>query len=171
MKQLMATCAALGSLWLAPVAWAAPASEESIKTLMVLTRTESVVDQMWVVMEQSMRQTMQQSSAGQQLTAEQQQRTAAAPAKMMAVLREELSWVKLEPGYIALYKDTFEQSEVDGMIAFYRSPAGQSFVAKMPLLMQRSMVITQAQMKDVLPKMQAAMQQAVSDAKAAEPAK
>jgi uncharacterized protein len=165
-------------LFVATLAWAsastshaAPPTEESIKTLMALTRTEAMLDQVYAGMEQSMRQGMQQALAGQTMTITQQQMVAAAPVKLMAVLREELSWAKMLPDYVTIYKETFEQGDIDGMIAFYRSSPGQSFVAKMPMATQKSMVMTQERMKDILPKLQAAMQQVVADIKATEAAK
>ena len=30
----------------------------------------------------------------------------------------------MEPEYVRLYQDTFNQTEIDGMLAFYRSEAG-----------------------------------------------
>jgi uncharacterized protein len=164
------------SILVAALVWAsashaAPPTEESIKTLMALTRTEALLDQVYAGMEQSMRQGMQQAVGGQPMTAAQQQMMAAAPVKLMAVLREELSWANMLPGYVTIYKETFEQAEIDGLIAFYRSAVGQSFVAKMPLVTQKSMAMTQERMKDILPKVQAAMQQALAEIKATEAAK
>jgi len=68
------------------------------------------------------------------------------------MMHEQLNWKTLQPQYVKLYTKTFSQQEIDGLIAFYSSPAGQAYLAKMPLLMQHSMQLMQAQMQDMMPK-------------------
>lgn len=74
---------------------------------------------------------------------------------MMDMMAQELSWDNLKDGYIALYADTFTEEEMKGIIAFYKSPAGQAFVAKQPELMKRSMELSQKMMMRLMPKIQA----------------
>ena len=50
----------------------------------------------------------------------------------------------------------FTQEEIDGLIAFYESPAGATFVEKMPVVMQKSMSIMQSRAATVMEKMNAA---------------
>lgn len=144
---------------------AAPASTESVETLLTLTKAESTLDAMYASMEQLMRQSMQQATLGKTLTPQQQQVIDTVPAKFMAVMRAELMWDKLKPQLVQLYRETFEQEEIDGLAAFYRSPTGQAFITKTPVLMQKSMAISQAQLQTVFPKMKAAIDQAVAEAK------
>jgi len=42
---------------------------------------------------------------------------------------------------VGLYQQNFTESEVDALITFYSSPAGQSIIKKMPTVMQESMKI------------------------------
>jgi len=72
----------------------------------------------------------------------------------------------MRPLYIQIYQETFTQEEIDGLIAFYKSPAGVAFVDKMPVVMQRSMSIMQSRIAPMMEKMKAAMQQAADEAKA-----
>ena len=132
MRRLLA-CAAL---FVSVIAYATPPSPESVESLMAVTKAESMVDSMYSAMEQMMVQGMQQAVQGQSLSAEQQRLLDALPAKFIAVMRDEMNWQKMKPLYIQLYQDTFEQEEVDGMLAFYASPAGQAVVNKMPLVLQ-----------------------------------
>lgn len=148
-------------------AWAVPASQESVEALLQATRAESTINTMYGLVEQSMRQGMQQSLQGKPLTAEQQRVVDAMPGKFIAVMREEFNWARMKPLYVQLYRDTFDQEEIDGLVAFYRSPAGQAFVDKMPVVMQKSIALTQAQMQTFLPKMKAAMDEAMAEAKIA----
>src|ERR1041385_1773987 len=141
------------SLLLALSARAAPATPESIEQLLTLTRTESILDSVYANMDQIMRQAMAESLKGQKLTPEQQRFIDAAPARFARVVREELSWDKLRPMYVQIYQQSFTQEEIDALTAFYRTPAGMAFVAKMPAVMQRSMGAMQSRMGPLLDKM------------------
>ncbi len=62
----------------------------------------------------------------------------------------------LKPLFLKVYMDTYTEEELDGILAFYKSPAGQAFVAKTPQLMQRSMQLMQEQMANVQPRLEEA---------------
>src|ERR1035437_650897 len=62
--------------------------------------------------------------------------------RMMEMMAQELSWNKMKDDYIALYAETFTEDEMKGMIAFYKSPAGQAFTKKHPELSKRSMELS-----------------------------
>jgi hypothetical protein len=48
----------------------------------------------------------------------------------------------------------FSQEEIDGLIAFYQTPAGQSLVSKQPELTNRTMAILQQRMAPVMQRIQ-----------------
>ena len=73
----------------------------------------------------------------------------------------------MEPEIVAVYRESFTQEEIDAQLSFYRSPGGQAVIAKMPMVMQKSMEMSQRQMHRLMPKMQALMKETLSDAKAA----
>ena len=58
-------------------------------------------------------------------------------------------------------------TEIDGMIAFYKTPAGQAVIKKMPALMQQIMAEMPAMMGPLMQKMQPLAQQLAADLKAA----
>jgi len=144
---------------------AVPASSDSVETLLTVMKTEAMLDSMYASMEQIMRQSMQQAAGGKPMTPEQRRVLDAVPGKFVTVMKSELTWEKLKPQFVQLYLETFDQEEIDGLLAFYRSAGGQAFINKMPTVMQKSMAIAQSQMQTLLPKMKAAIEQAVSDAK------
>jgi hypothetical protein len=146
---------------------AAPASPDSVETLLTVMKTEAMLDAMYTSMEEIMRQSMRQAIGGKPVTPEQQRILDAVPGKFVAVMKSEFTWDKLKSQFVQLYVETFDQEEIDGLLAFYRSAPGQAFIKKMPSVMQKSMVIAQSQMQTLLPKMKAAIEQAVSDAKLA----
>lgn len=158
---------ALLALWIATSVSAAPATQESVERLLAASRAESLMDSMYGHMEEMMRQGMKQASAGQSLGPEQQRMLDTMPARFVVLMREEMSWQKLKPLYVQLYRDTFEQEEIDGLLAFYAGPVGQAYLDKMPVVMQKSMALSQSLMESVLPRMMAAVKDAMAEAKAA----
>jgi len=79
--------------------------------------------------------------------------------RMMAIVSDQLSWDKLKPLYIKIYTDTFDEDEIDGLLAFYRSSVGQTFVDKTPVVMQKSNDAMQTR----LPEVMGAIQKATRD--------
>ena len=71
---------------------------------------------------------------------------------MMDMMARELSWDKMKDDYITLYAETFTEDEMKGIIAFYKSPAGQAFTKKQPELMKRSMELSQKIALQIMPK-------------------
>ena len=145
--------------------FAAQPTIESVKVLLEVTKAEAMIDQAYATAEHFARQGVAQQTAGRKLTDEQQRAIELAPAKIAEVMKKELSWSTLQPIYIAIYQETFEQAEIDGLIEFYKSPVGKSFVSKMPQVMNRSMQTMQVQMQTLMPKIKEAMDQAMREAK------
>ena len=145
-------------------ALAAPASAESVEKLLVLGKSDKLVDSMHVAMEGIMRQAMQQAVGDKRLTPEQQRAIETVPARYTAVMRTEMNWESIKPEMVRLYQDVFTQEEVDALVAFYNTPAGQAMIDKMPVLMQRSMALGQARMQAVMPRMLRAIEQGLNDA-------
>jgi len=144
---------------------AAPASPQSVEAVLEVTRVQSMLNTMYANLEPMMRQAMQQSVGGRTVSAEEQRLLDALPAKFAALMREELAWEKLKPLYVQVYAESFEQEEIDALLVFYRSPAGQALIAKMPVVMQKSMTLVQGQMQSFLPRMQKAIDEAMAEAK------
>lgn len=42
-----------------------------------------------------------------------------------------------------VYTGTFTEQEIDGILNFYKSPEGQAFLQKIPLLTQRAVAVGQ----------------------------
>jgi len=88
------------------------------------------------------------------LTAEERQHAEDVQSKMMALIADRLSWQNAKASYVKIYAETFSESEIDGILAFYKSPAGEAMLDKMPLLMQKSMEVSQQLMVDIMPQIQ-----------------
>ncbi|MGA2598112.1 MAG: DUF2059 domain-containing protein [Bryobacteraceae bacterium] len=77
--------------------------------------------------------------------------------RLFALVAEKTSWRNMKPVFIKAYADTFTETELDGIIAFYATPAGRAMVAKQPALNTKIMGSVQAQMQDLMPKIEAIM--------------
>lgn len=146
---------------------AAEPTAESVEELLRVTQSEAMLETLYGQFEGGMRAGMQQAVAGQRLSEKQQSILDNAPREFASVLREELAWAKVKPIYVGIYRESFTQEEIDGMLAFYKSPVGQAFVRKMPQVMQRSGQVMQVLSAPMVEKMRAAMERAVAQARSA----
>ena len=82
------------------------------------------------------------------------------------MLKELLDWSKLEPMYTRVYQKSFTQTEVDNLIAMYKTPGAQTLLNKMPIVLQNTMVEMQQLMKPVLQRIQRMQQEVLADIQA-----
>lgn len=143
----------------------APASDESIKRLLVVTNAKKISDDMMSQMDTGMRNAVKQALQGKTVTPEQKKAFDTMQDKIDALLKQELSWEKLEPLYVQIYRDSFTQEEISGILAFYETPVGQALIKKMPLVMQKSMEDMQKRMGELVPKLQKIQQETLMQLK------
>ena len=74
-------------------------------------------------------------------------------SKVMTLTESKVNWPLLEPAYIDLYARTFTDEELDGILAFYKSATGKSFLAKSPALTVDAQKITQDQLIAIQPQL------------------
>ncbi len=141
-------------------------SEASIKELLEVAQSHKLVDSVIAQMDNLMEQTIAQATKGQQVPPKIQKDIDQRRGEMRALMKELLDWTKLEPIYVRIYQKTFTQQEIDGMIAFYKTPAGHAVVSKMPAAMQNTMDEMQGLMAPVMEKMQRMQQEVVAGIKA-----
>lgn len=147
-------------LWCALVATAAAQqpTDESIDRLFTVLNTEGMMNNMMSSMDR-ISQTMMQQSGRQPTPADEALRE-----RMKALTLEEMSWANMKPKLAQVYRESFTQEEIDGLIAFYESPVGRSYVAKMPLVMAKTMQVSQQQMQSLMPKLKAIADEARREA-------
>jgi hypothetical protein len=138
-------------LWSPNSALADDASKNAkIEEMMELTHVDRMISQMLPQMQSMAKSQMAQAD----LSPQQRQQAEELQTKMMALIADRLSWEKAKPAYIKIYADTFSETEIDGILTFYKSPAGQAMLEKMPQLMQKSMQVSQQLMGDLMPQIQ-----------------
>ena len=138
-------------LWCASPVRADEASK-SVKAEELLQLTQG--DQMMKMMEPMMKGMLAQMD--KDMPAEQRAKGDEMQGKMMALVAVSLS--KAKPALAKVYTDTYTEEEIDGILAFYKSPAGKAFLQKMPEVMQRSMPVMMQMMGDLQPEIKTMME-------------
>jgi hypothetical protein len=116
-------------------------------------------------MDGMMRNSMNQALQGQASNPEAKEFAEHFQKKMMDNIKTELSWEKLKDLYVQVYAETFTQEEIDGLLAFYQSPAGKAFVSKMPLAMQKTMTLMQGRIQPMMQNLQKSIEDAKEEIK------
>ena|ERR1051326_666208 len=77
--------------------------------------------------------------------------------RLFALISEKTSWANMKTVYVKAYSDTFNENEIDGILAFYKTPAGKAMIEKQPSLNGKIMESVQAQMADLMPQIEQIM--------------
>lgn len=106
-----------------------------IEELLAISSSKKLMDQQLDAMDsmlQALMEKMELSSEGRNAAKEMM-------TEMSASMRRNLNWEKTKPVFSRIYAETFTEEEIEGMLGFYKTPAGQAMLAKMPMLMTKTM--------------------------------
>jgi hypothetical protein len=143
----------------------APASDASIREMLELSNAQQMIEGMKGQMTGMMNTAMQNATKDQTITPARQEILDRMRTKMSAVVTDMLNWDQLLPMYLRTFRASFTQDEIDGVIKFYKSPAGKAYVNKMPLVMQNVMREMPELMKPVQEKMLAIQRESIQELK------
>lgn len=140
-------------------------SEASVRELLALTNAKKLIEDMKGQMGQMIGPALDSmlKEMPEGLTDADRTQAREMAAKIFDSTMAEMTYEKFEPIYLKVYTETFTQEEVDGMIAFYKTPVGKSSLAKLPQVMQKSMVEMQPMLQEMMGGMQTKLQQFVAD--------
>ncbi len=141
-------------------------SDASLDELLTITDSQKLIDGMWPQMDAMLKNSAKQALGEIVLNEEQQKISDNTHAKMATMFKEEFAYEKMKPMIIKIYKESFSQDEIDGMISFYKSKAGKAVIKKMPIVMQSTSENVQAQMSQITPKLLKIQQDSVAEIKA-----
>jgi len=96
-----------------------PASAASAKVLVSLMDGRKSFDGAFAQMDHLMDMAMKQATDGQQVSPEKQKILDDMHVKMVALVKDSMNWDTFEPKMEDIYRKSFSQSEMDGMIRFY----------------------------------------------------
>jgi uncharacterized protein len=126
-----------------------------VKELFQLTSMQNRVDQIRVSALAQARSFAAQQFASTGVSAQPDQKGLAAYyEKLNALVAESYNWTKLEPAYEKVYADLYTEDELDGILAFYKSPVGQAFLAKNPEATRQVLQISKQQFDALTPQIQ-----------------
>jgi uncharacterized protein len=163
MKALVASILMLGGLASGPALAQAPApatqaadrpTDESVRQLLQIMQGGKIVQQAAAQLQTAFTAMLNKQLEGKSLSEEDRQRIAEARTRLKVITDKILTPETMEPIFVKVYADTFSQAEIDSLIGFYSSPAGQAIVAKLPLAAQNAMTATQQAMMSVMPQVQ-----------------
>jgi hypothetical protein len=138
-----------------------------VRAVLAAAHLKTTVDGYGTQVEASMRAAVQHELADQPLNTEQRAIMDRMQDRMVALMREEMDWQRMEPQVIELYRNTFTQSEVNGMLKWYSSPTGRAVIAKQPLVTQQMADYAQERVQDVVPKLMQMQKETIAQLKAA----
>jgi uncharacterized protein len=141
-------------------------TEPSIRQLLEVAQAHKLVDSVMAQMDSLLQQTIAQATKGQAIPEKVQKDIDHRRTEVLTMMKDLLDWKKLEPMYVRIYQKTFTQQEIDGMIAFYKTPAGQAVISKMPAAMQNTVDEMQQMMGPVMQKMQQMQRDVAAELKA-----
>jgi hypothetical protein len=137
------------ALALAGTAWADEASRiAKAEQILLATKTEQNFMQM---LERA--QTAMKTQALREIPADADK--AAIEQKISQILSQRLSWDRLKPDFVKNYADAFTEEELDAVLAFYKSPAGQAMVTKIPDVMSKAVRLAQQALQEAQPEIRA----------------
>jgi hypothetical protein len=145
-------------LALLSIAGAAARADEASKArkveeLFAVARLEEMFSQSMTMAMNQVKTSVMQETLGVNLPPEKAKLLEEMQGKVEAVVRTALSWDQMRPQYIKLYADAFSEGQLDELLAFYRSPAGQAMVSSSPMLMKRGAEIAQQRMTAAQPEL------------------
>lgn len=107
------------------------------------------VDRMMEPIFEQMRSMMEQQFAQMDTTEDMKPILKRYIDRLVELMEQTLSWRILREDMITIYTNVFTEDELKGMLAFYKSPVGQSVITKMPSATQESIKLMQKRMPEL----------------------
>jgi len=123
--------------------------------LLLLVEVDKNIERTFEMMKQTQ---IKNIPLAKELSKEDSEKIASMQGNVMDIMVKEMRWDKLKEDFIDIYVDVFTKEELEGVIAFYKTPVGQKFIKKQPELMQRRLAKIDKQMTTIMPKIQRAIQ-------------
>lgn len=136
--------------------WAAADAKRALaEEMLTLSEARKNSEEILARLRQQIQEMTARQVAAMEGSPEEKQNALQIQDQMMAILVRELSWDNMKEEFIDLYLSVFTEEELRGIADFYRSDTGKKFTAKMPLLIEKSMQISQGHLQKALPEIQA----------------
>src|SRR5438105_3739431 len=125
--------------WAASAAYADEAGRMAkAEEFLRLAKMDDMLRQTLKMVSEQTKSGVMQQMMGVKLPPEKEKEVSAFQDRIAKVIADVFAWEKLKPAYVKLYAEEFSEEELDGIVAFYKSPTGQAMVAKTPSLMTKA---------------------------------
>jgi uncharacterized protein len=131
-----------------------PAKRAAIEDLLSLMKADQLTGQILTQVEQAMKPQIEKIP-GTDRRSERIADVETFEGQVFGLIRERLDFARIKPEYIKLYDETFTTEELTGIVAFYKSPPGQAYLAKLPVLTSKSVELASKIMGDSMQEIQA----------------
>lgn len=121
-----------------------------VEELLTVMRADKMIENMMDPLKKMLGSMSQQPGMSPEAVAKMK----AGQEKIFAFVMSEMSSARMKTEIGKIYAETFTPEEIHGITAFYKSPSGQAFLDKQPILMQKTMAMSQKIMMDAMPKIQ-----------------
>ena len=138
--------------------------------MLELTKTDGMMKEQLANLQERINTMAKQQFSQGSLTPAQVTLTDAYLKQVQDLTNDEVGWEKLRPALVQSYADTFTDADLDGIIAFYKSPAGNALLTKSPDIANKTMVMVQDKIKDLQPKLGQITEEYAKKMQAAAPA-
>ncbi|OIR03732.1 hypothetical protein GALL_141490 [mine drainage metagenome] len=138
---------------------AAQPSDASVKELLELSGSAHQIEAAKAQFSGMEANAIQQALKGHEITPDIQKILEDSAAKASSIINSTLDWAKVEPLFVKAYQATLTQDEVNGIVAFYKTPAGKAMVQKLPVLMQQTMMEMRPQLGAMMGQLKQVQQQ------------
>ena len=91
-------------------------------------------------------------------TADQQKKVADLHQQVVTLISPAVDWKSMQPDFVSAYDTAYTEPQIDGILAFYKSPAGQALLTKQAEIGKKSSDIVQQHMATVQPQLRQLVQ-------------
>jgi hypothetical protein len=144
---------------LPPTAHADAASKHAkVQEMLELLRIDRAMDQVMNMVQQQATADTNAQLTGKGASEDQKARVDAFQKQLFQFVEDQIGWKSMQNDYIDMYSQTFTEDEIDGILAFYKSPAGAALIAKTPELTSKASVLVAKKMLTLKPEIQKMVQ-------------
>jgi len=137
----------------------APSSRPDVEELLTVMRVEKTMQTAMEQMKKIAASQVARSLTGQ-TSPDDAQKVQAIQDKIFALIQDEMNWQKIKDDCARIYAESLTPEEIKGIIAFYKSPAGQAYLDKQSVILEKANALQQKIKMSLMPKIQAIVQSA-----------
>lgn len=130
------------------------AKRAKVTEMLNLLHIDRTMDQLMNIFEQQAIAASNAKMTGQGANADQKARVDAFQKQLFEFIESQISWKAMQSDYVDMYAQTFTEDEIDGILAFYKSPAGVAMIAKTPELTSKASLMAAKKMLTIKPEIQ-----------------